>query len=723
MKNFLKPIFGAAEQLDDGNAYSALFGIPHSEESPNHYQLLGLAQFECNEEEIQRAIERRKQLLQENSKRLTPRTLDRISGEIQLAAKVLTDADSRSEYELQLRKSDANLFTSDAPAVQESESVKPAWIGAQLLEELAKENEELKTRSKEWIRMSVQFQKLVEDKDREIADLVQKLAKLTASAKHQSETIASQHEEIKQQLQAQQKLLSDKDVELDVLNGKEAELQQTLQDLRTQNELKNADLESQQVQVQELNARIAELKTENDSIPGLNSRIVELEQENQKQVELTSKLAEIEAENNRLGSLNKKVAELQAESGQIGVLNARVSELESKNEKLVGKLKTASPKLKEYKEEIKSLRARLKAASESGASLEESSQNKSTEIASLQNQIEKLTKKLEDSSRANEQQKNTLEKENTRLKRQISEFSRDKLKTVDTPLDGEPDPEIDVKRELDKFPLDSLEEFGGADPPNTPAPNPTQIKKPDISDSLAQFGQDKGAESRGTSSSLVALTNDDQDQGLDNSSLCSADDGVTAAYTVNFRVRERLSGDVVLDKTMSPGDCIRIGRLPDFCSFEFLAKRLATDRVLSGRHFQLDFGEEQVTIKDVGSTNGTLAAGELLKKQNKTIAYDSFVDHYVKIRAGELYHFELELIESNTASVPDIPPVEVEDVTVTDSSVHLPSPVNPRSTPDQDQDADDNSLEDLGFIADVDDGPTPLNQDNSNSRDSLDWEE
>ena len=720
MKNFLKPIFGTTEQLDDGNAYSTLFGIPQSQVPPDHYQLLGVAQFESDEDEIRQAIERRRQLLVENSKRVAANTLDRISEEIRLAEQVLMNKDSRIEYDVELRKGDDCLLTTDvAPAQADPGSPKPAWIGAQLLEELAKENEELKTRSKEWIRMSVQFQKLVEDKDREIADLVQKLAKLTASAKQQSETITSQHEEIKQQLQAQQNLLADKDAELEALNGKETELQQQLQELSRQSDKKNSDLESQQAQIEELNLRMAKLQTENETIAGLNSRIVELEQENKKHSELPSKIAELEAENHRLGTLNSKVAELEAESGQVGALSSRVSELEAKNEKLVGKLKTASPKLKEYKEEIKSLRTQLKAASESGASLEASAQNKAAEIESQQSQIAQLTKKLDELSRQHSEQKLAIENENKRLKQQLEERSQNNVPVTNL-LDSEQDQVIDVKQELDKFPLDSLEEFGAPDSHNTATPKPTQIKKPDISDSLTQFGHDKAGESRGNSSSLVALTNDEQ-EGRDNSSLCSGDDEVES-YTVSFRVRERLSGDVVLDKNMSPGDCIRVGRLPDFCSFDFLAKRLATDRVLSGRHFQLEFGEGQVTIKDVGSTNGTLAAGELLKKQNKTITYDSFVDHYIKIRAGELYHFELELVESNTASVPEISPMEVEDVTVTDSSIHLPSPAKTPPIPDQ-QDADDNSLEDLGFIAEQDHGATPLNQDNSNSRDSLDWEE
>ena len=410
-------------------------------------------------------------------------------------------------------------------------------------------------------------------------------------------------------------------------------------------------------------------------------------------------------------------------------LNELISDfekIEKQNKSLIAKFKVAGPKIKSYKSEIQNLQEQLSNEANNRISSAKASSEQKEEVAALKRQLELLTEKLTSSASDFEKQKQTLLDDNAQLKLELSKRVQDDLVEVASKPKAAADSIQKVNPIVDR-PKDELSEFGVAPAPSSS--RDTQIKKPVFSDSINQFPKEN-SDSRNTNSSLVALGIDETGGQLESSSLFHVDDEDTELESfVRFRIRDRLGGNVVLDNDISEGDCIKIGRLSDYCTFDVIAKRLSSDRVLSGRHFQLDFTHDSVTVKDVGSTNGTLAAGELLKGQEKTIAFRDFKDSFFKIRAGELFQFEMELIEVEIQPAPKASPAVVAEKSHTDGLESLgdvePEPETPSAAKGQpgqpvNNVKDEESLSEMGFVVEPDKEQPNFE---SNSRDSLEWDE
>ena len=445
--------------------------------------------------------------------------------------------------------------------------------------------------------------------------------------------------------------------------------------------------------------------------------------------------AELDQFRTRCDELNLKSEEQDTQRKKLAI---ELTELKSLNGELSEKIKSASPKLKTYKEEIKELKSKLSSAEDHVSKTKNASSDQAKKFGRLEQELTDLASRLNRQSQELDQQKRAFKDQTGQLEKALLENARLEKALLEKesiappkPADpmpvvrpsensGAPAPQPEFLDSTDG----SLSEPDELNIPNAvPSPPPTQVPRPHEEDSLVQPDSANVAvnESKGDHSSLAMQSNEPQDNTRGDSSILPSQVDQQYKLTVNFRVRERKGGNVVLKKNVDDGEIIRIGRLVDYCTFPDLARRLSTDRVLSGRHFELIFGRDRVTVNDIGSTNGTLAGGELLKKKKKIIAYDDFVDHYIKIRAGELYHFELELIDvplpAQTAPPPDLG--EETETDLAELKPVQPAPKPPVIDDEGEIEEQHDSINELNFQSNP--GDPPMHQDNSSSRDSLEW--
>ena len=117
--------------MPDFNAYSEWLDIPADKPSPNHYELLGVMQFESDLAAIGSALADRQAILQSVADGPHSECAEQLLTELDAAVECLLDPDAKTAYDQQLLE--ARFFTTPPPAPKKSDP-KPAASQAPVAE-------------------------------------------------------------------------------------------------------------------------------------------------------------------------------------------------------------------------------------------------------------------------------------------------------------------------------------------------------------------------------------------------------------------------------------------------------------------------------------------------------------------------------------------------------------------------------------------------------------
>ena len=112
------------------NPYRDLLNIPPSSSKPDHYALLGLAQFESDASKIDAAADARMEMLQEMSISQHMDAAQMLLNEVSKARRVLLDETKRATYDEELRNpKPAPTATAPTPSVSKQQSTRSSGKG------------------------------------------------------------------------------------------------------------------------------------------------------------------------------------------------------------------------------------------------------------------------------------------------------------------------------------------------------------------------------------------------------------------------------------------------------------------------------------------------------------------------------------------------------------------------------------------------------------------